>query len=387
MTTGNPDYTQNVKIIGKDPSGNPVAVALDASGRIIATIYGAIDAITNPVAVDQNEKDREIKGADGTTLRTVVVDSNGQLIMVPRGQSGNYMAVDANGFLAALMKGEYDGSPVTVALDADGNIVSVMKGEYAGALKTLATDADGRILATITDPENIWGIRPAIGNAELAARLGAPARWDRRGSVVMQDSFEGGMNRAKISSSYGSSYQAVITAERACSGGYSLKLVPGTSENDLVAVTEYAVFPKYTGLAGFEAHFAVADNEGTVFVSFWVYTGSLFIDSAVKIDLANSHVYYLDSTDNWVDTGEQIGGTGLDYIWHGVKIVLDLTNHNYVRILADDNQIDMSGISNATSSNTSTPQVGGKVYVTTPASGVPPVLYVDDLIYTINEPT
>lgn len=54
-----------------------------------------------------------------------------------------------NGNTVSIMKGQYNGQPVTIALDSSGNIVAMMQGQYAGSPKVIATDADGKIQALL----------------------------------------------------------------------------------------------------------------------------------------------------------------------------------------------------------------------------------------------
>lgn len=68
-------------------------------------------------------------------------------VMKGLGASGYPVAVDINGYLAAVMKGLEGSTLRTITLDSAGNIVAVMKGEYAGALETIALDSEQRMIA------------------------------------------------------------------------------------------------------------------------------------------------------------------------------------------------------------------------------------------------
>ncbi|GAH57865.1 unnamed protein product, partial [marine sediment metagenome] len=97
--------------------------------------------------------------------------ATGGIVFVARSSSLSDLAVDANGFLTALMKGQESGAGLhTIATDGGGRMIGVirdptsdnymaiddegfmqalMKGKYGAAFKTIATDSDGRMLATI----------------------------------------------------------------------------------------------------------------------------------------------------------------------------------------------------------------------------------------------
>ncbi len=123
MAEGLPDYTESMELKGAKADGSLVTVKSADDGSLYIVVVGS----------------------DGINLVPVAVDASGQIIVVPRGQSGNYMSVDASGFLSTIIKGSSSGSLVTVAVDATGHILGVLQGDYAGALKTLAVDSQGRM--------------------------------------------------------------------------------------------------------------------------------------------------------------------------------------------------------------------------------------------------
>ncbi len=147
MTKGYPDWTRAFLLLGKYGE-TYLPVLLDASGNLYAVFKGD-------------------KG--GGDLVNIKVDANGQLIMIPRGQNGNYLVVDASGYLT-----------------------TVIKGDYAGALRTVKLDDQGRLSAFVIDSQDAWGQMLQVGNAELAARLGSIVRFDKRGIVMLMDNFDSG---------------------------------------------------------------------------------------------------------------------------------------------------------------------------------------------------
>jgi hypothetical protein len=250
MGTGYPDWTRAIRLLGIDADGNPVTILVDEDGKLYSLITG--------------------QDADGV-LRAVRVDDDGQMVMVPRGASGSYMDVDASGFLTTVMKGQYganlrtlavdaggkleaiikgtDGAALRtiavdtsgqiimvprgtsgnyMAIDADGYMTAVLKGAYGAALRTIGLDDEGRITAYMVDDESQWGDIVKTGNAELAARLGSPVAWDWRGKVIWWTDFEHGLTGLSTFS-LGSGGDAVLDPSHSLSGGYSLKLIGGSS--------------------------------------------------------------------------------------------------------------------------------------------------------------
>jgi hypothetical protein len=128
---GSPDFTNNVRLLAIDPAGELITIAADAAGRLITALYGSV-SIDGPVDVNQTDLNRTMKGADGATLRTIVVDAAGRIV--------------------AVMTGNYGGTPTTLAVDASGNIVASIKGTDGTTARTILTDTSGRMLAVLRDP-------------------------------------------------------------------------------------------------------------------------------------------------------------------------------------------------------------------------------------------
>lgn len=422
-----PDWTRPTQLFAKDPSGDLVPVVVDANGQLYIVIQGALESITADVNVTQEEKDREIQGADGATLRTVAVDASGQIIMVPRGQSGNYMLVDASGYLTAILKGldgatlrsvevdsggriinvirdptsdnyvavdssgyltnvikGLDGATLrTVAVDASGNIVAVMKGEYSGALKTVATDASGRIVMIPTDPTDVWGNAISMGNAELAARLGVVQRHDNRGSTAFIDNFENGLCHF-IKGYSGSGYDHVLTTAESKFGGYALKLVGG-STSEYYAHATWWIGYSYTTKVGFEVGFRIGDDVDYILLELALYDGSKQHYGQVRYDYSGQKWEYLDSAAAWQDLLTSYVLTATAYGFYSVKLVIDFVNNLYTRFLSVDDEVNMSAYAIREAASGSAPHIQVRVRVYSDA-GKNGWIYVDPIVITTNEP-
>lgn len=121
-----PDWTQNTQIQGHD-GAQLRTVKVDTDGQMFSLM----------------------KGLFGVTYKGVAVDTNGQMIVILKGASGNDVLVDANGFMNALMKG-FDGTNYqSIKTDTSGNMLSIMKGFDGTNLQTLKVDAGGNLVALI----------------------------------------------------------------------------------------------------------------------------------------------------------------------------------------------------------------------------------------------
>jgi len=279
------------------------------------------------------------------------------------------------------------GELVQVRVDDDGNIVAIMTGEYSGSSKTLATDEDGRILAIITDPENIWGIRPIVGNAELAVRLGSPTQYDRRGSVMNFEGFETGLHRVYLYQVTGTG-SIILTTDYVRSGGYATKLTTIKTGDYSTGFYQYFHFPSAETTLAHEFHVSFLDDVGAVSAKMTVYTGSRVCNAGIQWVLADGKVYYWGSGGSWVDSGYTMSAYhtfGFGYLWHNLKFVFNPFTEKYMRILVNHLNIDLSAVSIQAVNETADPElVIGTMAIGDATDSY--TYYFDDFIFTVREP-
>jgi len=338
MSNGSPDYTRKVKIYAWDGT-NLVPVKVDSDGNIIMVPYGTL-TVDGAVDVSQTDSIREIQGADGVTLRTIAVDSS-------------------------------------------GNIISVIKGDYLGSLKNIKVDEDGRMIALITDELDIYNNKVIVGNAELAVRLGSEKFFDRRGDVIFIDNFENGTAKWRLSG-VGTGNKQVLTADKSRSRGYSVKLVGGSTATflaEMYARIPYPVLSKW----GFEVHFAMGSNIDKVQFSMVKFTGTQAKSGLIRYDRTNEKLQYVDKNgaDQDIETSFKLSQS--DYLFHVFKLVQDLENDKFHRLIINETTYDLSAYDVYTYSDTSTKHIsiGIELYS---RSGNNDYIYIDNVIVTQNEP-
>jgi hypothetical protein len=356
-----PDWYRTVALIGVDSSGDPHVVLLDSAGNIVAVM----------------------KGDDSGTLRSIKVDSTGQMYTLIKGSGGENIAVDAAGNLSALMKGIEGATLRTVAVDASGNIVAVIKGDYAGTLKTLATDDDGRLLIVPYDPDDIWGEAIAMGNAELAACITVAHRFDRRGNVVFMDDFGTGYSNwiGAFSGTGGANTVSAITSR---SGSYSILLTTGKVAGGNASLSKY--WPRSsTGRLGFEVSFAPTTDNPTFRIDFRHYDGAKYHIFSVRYDYPNDKLQYLDDAAAWQDVATSLAFYPNRTSFNTIKVVCDLSDNTYERVMMNDAEYDLSGIDTKEVVSVTAPYLSLVVLADGDASNNY-LVYVDDVILTQNEP-
>ena len=90
----------------------------------------------------------EVQARDANALiRNLLVDSAGRLIVVPRGESGYYLNVDANGYMGAILKAEAAVSIAANVTVEQDDATRTVQGIEGANLRTLAVDSSGRLIA------------------------------------------------------------------------------------------------------------------------------------------------------------------------------------------------------------------------------------------------
>ena len=375
-----PDWLRGFVLVGQDGDDWRV-VGVDESGFLAAIIKG------------------QIAGGD---LSSIAVDADGQMIMVPRGSSGNYMSVDASGFLTAILKGQIEGAGLeSIAVDADGQLIMVprgssgnymsidsdgfmstlMKGLYGATLKTMAVDDEGNMISILKDTEDQWGEKISVGMGELAARLGSPISWERRGQVVKFLTFVDGFSSwAQATGGAGSAVS--LDASFWQYGGYSVKLLTDANVNAYAGITTYTDYPPDTRL-GVEVVFSVTDKPRYLNVLMKIWDGTNEHRCYLRAHWGTSYIQIMRDTEVWVNVvayDQPVVGQ----VFRSIKFVVDLDEGTYIRVLANGVETDVTTSQIYTTANAAAPYVSVQVKSeeTVAAGGT---VYIDRVNITTNE--
>lgn len=338
MGKGSPDYTRRVKLYAWNGT-DLVPVLVDDDGRIVMVPYGTA-TIEGDVDVTQVDNVREIQGVDGVTLRTIAVDNA-------------------------------------------GNIVGVLKGLYGTELKTIKVDSEGRMIALITDELDIYNNKVIVGNAELAVRLGSPKFFDRRGDVLFMDIFENGFNKWRtLAANTGS--EAVLTADRSKSGGYSAKLVGGSITpwySVMWTALPYSILSK----CGIELHFCMPELIDKMLVEFMCHDGTNKYEAIITYDRTNQKLQYQDSGGVNQDIVTSFTLYPYDGLFHALKLVADFEINKYHRLIVNETTYDLSAYGLQETSSPGVKELEVIIYLYS-RDGYNDCVYIDNIIVTQNEP-
>jgi len=322
------DASGQMIMVPRGQSGHYMAV--DEDGYLGAILKAAADVnVQGSVPVDQNAKDREMQGADGATLRTVAVDSDGQLIMVPRGQNGNYLTIDASGYMT-----------------------TVIKGTYGATLKTLATDDEGYLVSILKDNSDQWGKKISVFGDCWGSTSGAGA------DVQLSPYFHH-------------------------VGGYSCLLTSGTTVGKSAQIRTYGEYAP-ADRVGLEVGFSVSTQPDYIYFDLRVWDGSRVHQLYARLNNATDKLQILNSALAYVDvcTFQRPDVPQLSY---RVKFVADLDAERWVRVLSRGVEYDVSAVVTRAADSDATAYFEATVAVQ--EDGVTShTIYVDSMIITTNEP-
>jgi len=285
---------------------------------------------------------------------------------------------------ATALLGQHLGDYYVVAVDADGNMYSLLQGETIdGDLRTVRLDDEGRMSAFVIDSVDAWARMLTIGNAELAVRLGSSVAYDRRGQVFLAESFERGWNRWKPHIQ-GVGAAIALDPTASVTGGYSAKCTAGTTLGKYsYLLYRRGVLP--VGRIGIEFSFAVPGTVNFVFANVFIDNGIAFYEAKFR----------------WVQVGDDlqinVAGLGMTSVgtakvadadkrrFNTLKGVVDLTTDRYVRLLFNQQEIDISDRAINPGAPGPRPRITIEVGVYG-TGGADEIAYIDDIILTFAEP-
>jgi len=223
---------------------------------------------------------------------------------------------------------------------------------------------------------------PVTDLGELAARLGSPATFDRRGDVAYIDDFESGLHNWSQTLS-GTGALADLTTLRSRSGRLAARLVGGSSSSRLARINRSLPRPGGRGL-GCEFSFALPSAVDNVRVTLSVYEAATATHYAIVYDDVNNKLSYLNFSAGLTDFATGVSLATGATLFHTLKIVIDRTLELYARAILDDVEYELT----SALPNPAIVSDGPKVVVgfqVVSRSGQNDACYADDCVFTTNE--
>jgi len=189
-----------------------------------------------------------------------------------------------------------------------------------------------------------------VDNGELAVRLGASSRFDRRGQTIWLDDFEAAILRWE-STLASPNTTCALSNVRALAGEQSMKLVTGDEANNWCRITRNLAYPVLSKI-GFEISNTYAGYIDRIAWEIKLWTGTRLYIAEVEWENSTNSLFYKSATDDAnqfpVGTTTEFA-TDVDFFsttggFNTCKLVVDFTTGRYVRFIHNDVTYDMSDL-------------------------------------------
>ena len=218
---------------------------------------------------------------------------------------------------------------------------------------------------------------------ELAARLGSPVKWDRRGDLIYACTFESGLGFGSIYGS-GDAHAEFLSPRYPREGGVGLCLYPGSGGSGYAAVVFSLPRPPVSKI-GVEYSFSVHTDVSTWVINSSWYSGTQLLKAKIQIDHANGDLDYWTAAGAWAEFADDLNLRGGSSPVHTAKLVVDYNAQVYTRFIIDHRSWDLSAYAiRATDSGTSSSFTTD--FRVTPVTGALQYHYADNFLFTQNEP-
>lgn len=223
-----------------------------------------------------------------------------------------------------------------------------------------------------------------ISLGEVAARQSIVFSYDRRGEALWWDDFEHGFTRwVTVTGGAGSSIGTSNLWPR--SGTTSIEAAVDANSGNYARMKRYG-WPPVSGKWGVEVAATWDVNCRQVSLQFEVQRGGLACWMMAKIEVQSGELLVVDSvgSDYVVATGLSLKHTAWQL--HNLKIVGDITNQAWVRVLLDGTEYPITGVPLYTYANASADYSCIWVQAKNTVAGTAFEVYFDDVILTRGEP-
>jgi hypothetical protein len=228
-----------------------------------------------------------------------------------------------------------------------------------------------------------------ISLSEAAVRQGSFDTFDRRGNILWKDDFSGGLNMWNIGAAVGGPLPCISSdfPLNPANGGISAKIIVPAGNNKNSGIVRRDVYPS---ASRFGAELAFMTPNGILNCQFDLcldfYIGGVLYAGILRYDGTIPAIQYWNSSLAYTTIIPALPLAASYNNYHRLKIVVDAKLGQYVRLILDNNLINLSGVPLAQAANVTPPQVFLEFNVTNQDAANPHTVYVANAIMTINEP-
>jgi hypothetical protein len=177
---------------------------------------------------------------------------------------------------------------------------------------------------------------------ELAARIGAHDFYDRRGQVLWWDHAQGGL-APWIRSGGGTGNAVDILADQSYMGGFAIEMKAGSDGSQVSQISHHFAAPE---LNRWGAEIAIGfPTEFDYFqLKLRLFDGSAIHIAQVELDNTDEKIRVLTTGGVLVDVDDLYNLVSTVATYHHLKLVADFESDEYVRLLLNSEEYDLSGV-------------------------------------------
>lgn len=219
---------------------------------------------------------------------------------------------------------------------------------------------------------------------EAVVRLESIVLFDRRGDVIYLDQFDDGLTHwDSLTVGVGSTVTSSTTTAR--HGANSIELHNGAVAGAFSTLVGRFPYPVISSL-GMEVAFTVHANTQTLMVGIYVHDGVNYNRGHIRYNPTTNILEYYTTLGAWATLVTPLDLHENIHMFHILKLVVNITTQEYVRVIVDANEYAMTGLA----LNTVLSPVAPMLYVIVDHEGDganTSDVYIDDFILTQNEPS
>lgn len=237
-------------------------------------------------------------------------------------------------------------------------------------------------------PDWIQAITPhsnpvEITRAELAIRLGFPQVFERTGNVLFYETFRYGLSDWNVQGNPAAN-TPILSTRGLLDSPYCAKLISDGTAAGFALIRKDLGYP-YITTFGMEFSFQGSTSIGELRFGLIVYNGDTKYSVWAYYEDSTYKWYVLDDTPAYQHVLTYDMGFWDHTNWHTVKLVADLVNERYARLMVDDKDVGLGDYTPRMDVDATQPYIylgiqsftlGVRVYD----------IFVDNVILTINEP-
>lgn len=218
---------------------------------------------------------------------------------------------------------------------------------------------------------------------ELAVRLGSTIIFDRTGTLIYHEEFQGGLN-TWLTGSSGLNCKPTLNGIFFYRNPYSVRFRTSGVGTAASVLNSGLVFPYQTRLGiNFSYRHVLPLNRFKC--EMILYTGTYRVDAVLTLDFTNDLVLLQDDTWAHISIEPSYVTTGYANVFNPIKCVIDFETYFYRRLMIGEYDINVSDIPIYKVASTQIPALTLR-FTLTPLTGVVETIYLDNIIITLDEP-